>query len=146
MTTWLFRRRLIIWLSLMIFLLVAFLQPFFLGHEKYFGVDARIVCCPIAFVVLPLLGLHLFINRRILKSLIQPRLQKPGRLIIVAALAVVGILDISSGWRSAIAGQSEYFIMPMWAWSWLFTVLIIIHVWLHRRTYVKYFQGRKPDA
>ncbi len=143
MNTWAFRRRLTIWLTTVIFLLVAALQPFFLGHEKYFGVDARIVCCPIAFIVLPLLGLHLYINRRIIKNLIQPRLQKPIRVTVVAAMAVVGVLDISSGWRSAIAGQSEYLVMPMWAWSWLFTILIVIHVWLHRQTFTKYFQGRK---
>ena len=144
--TFLFRRRIILGLTLAICLLVAALQPFFLGYERYFGVDARLVCCPIAFIVLPLLGIHVYINRRILKGLVKPGSQRSRKLIIIGAMAIVGILDISSGWRSAIAGQSEYFLMPMWAWSWIFTVIIAIHIWLHRRTFFKYIRKIKTVA
>jgi hypothetical protein len=143
MAAWLFRRRIIIGLTIAIFLLVAALQPFFLGHERYFGVDARLVCCPIALVVLPLLGIHLYINRQLVRNLVKSATGKPVKLIILVLMAIVGVLDISSGWRSAIAGQSEYLLMPMWAWSWLFTLLIVVHVWMHRKAYARYFQRRK---
>jgi hypothetical protein len=146
MAAWLFRRRIILGLTIAIFLLVAALQPFFLGNEKYFGVDARIICSPIAFVVLPFLGIHLYINRHLLKNLVKTASQKPVKLIVIVLMAGVGVLDISSGWRSVFAGQSEYLLMPMWAWSWLFTLLIVVHVCLHRRAFAKYFQRRKTGT
>ena len=146
MSMLIFRRRVILGLTLAILFLVVAVQPFFLGHETYFGVDARIICCPIAFIVLPFLGIHLYINRHILKSLINVGSKKPIKLAVVIAMLIVGILDISSGWRTAISGQSQYFIMPMWAWSWLFTILIVIHVWLHRRAFIAYILRKKTGT
>jgi hypothetical protein len=143
MVGWVFRRRIIIGLTLATFLLVVALQPFFLGYLTYFGVDARLVCCPIAFVVLPYLGIHIYINRQLLKNLFSRRSQKASRLLVFGAMATVGVLDISSGWRSAISGQSEYLLIPMWAWSWIFTMLIVFHIWLHQGAFTKYFRGKK---
>ncbi len=131
----------VIGLTIVVFLIVASLQPFFLGNEAYFGVDARLICCPIAFLALPLLVIHLYQGWPLFRAAVKKR--KIGRFGLIIGIAIVGIIDISSGWRSAIAGQSEYILIPMWAWSWLFTLLIVVHVWQRRTVFQTYFKRRK---
>ena len=142
------RKIIVICLTIAIFLLVASMQPYFLGNEAYFGIDARLVCCPFAFIALLLLVLHVYVNWPLFIDLFRKGLagtrRRKGifRLSTVIGIFLVGVMDIPSGWRTAIAGQSEYVLMPMWAWSWLFTMLIGIHVWQNRTPFVAYWRKR----
>lgn len=49
------------------FVLIVSLQPFFLGYHYYFGLDARLICMPLAFLVLPFLITHFYQNWKVFK-------------------------------------------------------------------------------
>src|SRR4030042_2969560 len=122
------RRITIVVLTVAVAALVISLQPFFLGQLDIN--TARLVSCPIAFVVLCFLILHFLQNWRLLLALFKNK--KPysaSRLTITLAMTVVGVIDIASGWVTAVSGEEHYLLFPMWGWSWTFTLLVAIHVY-----------------
>jgi hypothetical protein len=115
--------------------LVISLQPFFLGWMNF---DTAIwVCCPIAFIVLVFLIIHFMQNWRLLLALFKTKKSyRVSRLAVTISMVIVGIMDISSGWVSAISGTSHYILLPMWVWSWAFTILIAIHIYQRREVFL----------
>src|SRR4030042_2201637 len=109
------RRITIVVLTVAVAALVISLQPFFLGQLNIS--TARLVSCPIAFIVLCFLILHFMQNWRLLLALFKNK--KPystSRLTITLAMTVIGITDIASGWVNAVSGEEHYLLFPMWVW------------------------------
>jgi len=133
------RRITIVVLTIAVAALVISLQPFFLGQ---LNIDtARLVSCPIAFIVLCFLILHFLQNWRLLLALFKNK--KPysiSRLTVTLAMTVIGITDIASGWVSAVSGEQHYLLFPMWVWSWAFTLLVAIHVYQRRGMFLSYWR------
>ena len=133
------RRITIVVLTVAVAALVISLQPFFLGQLDIN--TARLVSCPIAFVVLCFLILHFLQNWRLLLALFKNK--KPystSRLTITLAMTVVGVIDIASGWVTAVSGEEHYLLFPMWVWSWTFTLLVAIHVYQRRGMFLFYWR------
>jgi hypothetical protein len=133
------RRITILVLTIAIVALVISLQPFFMGQLNIN--TARLVSCPIAFVVLCFLILHFLQNWRLLLALSKNK--KPysiSRLTVTLAMTVVGIIDIASGWFTAVSGEEHYLLFPMWVWSWTFTLLVAIHVYQRRGMFLSYWR------
>src|SRR4030042_2300180 len=125
------RRITIAVLTIAVAALIISLQPFFLGQLDIN--TARLVSCPIAFIVLCFLILHCLQNWRRLLALFKNK--KPysiTRLTVTRAVRVVGVIDIASGWFTAVSGKERYILFPMWVWSWTFTLLVAIHVYQRR--------------
>jgi hypothetical protein len=133
------RRITIAVLTIAVTALVISLQPFFLGRLDIN--TARLVSCPIAFIVLCFLILHCLQNRRLLLALFKNK--KPhsiSRLTVTLAMMVVGVIDIASGWFTAVSGKERYILLPMWVWSWTFTVLVAIHIYQRRQMFLFYWR------
>jgi len=129
------RRITIAVLTIAVAALVISLQPFFLGRLDIN--TARLVSCPIAFVVLCFLILHCLQNWRMLLALFKNK--KPyslSRLTVTLAMTVVGMIDIASGWFTAVSGEERHLLFPMWVWSWTFTLLVAIHVYQRRQVFL----------
>lgn len=126
-------------------LLITSLQPFFLGYNYYFGLDARIICMPLAFLVLPFLFIHIYQNCPLLVSLYRRSINKDRKAKYyfgtTVAMMVIGFTDIVSGWVSGVSGNEKYIIFPMWVWSWSFTILIIIHSYQRRKILFNYLSS-----
>src|SRR4030042_4399625 len=98
------RRITIVVLTVAVAALVISLQPFFLGRLDIN--TARLVSCPIAFVVLCFLILHFLQNWRLLLALFKNKKQHSlSRLTVTLAMIVVGVIDIASGWFPAVSGE-----------------------------------------
>jgi hypothetical protein len=134
------RRITIAVLTIAIVALVISLQPFFLRQLDIN--TARLVSCPIAFIVLCFLILHFLQNWRLLLALFKNK--KPysiSRLTITLAMMLVGVIDIASGWFTAVSGEERYLLLfPMWVWSWTFTLLVAIHVYQRRGMFLAYWR------
>lgn len=133
------RRIAIVVLTVAVAALVISLQPFFLGQLDIN--TARLVSCPIAFIVLCFLILHFLQNWRLLLALFKNK--KPystSRLTVTLAMTVVGVIDIASGWVTAVSGEEHYLLFPMWVWSWTFTLLVAIHVYQRRGMFLSYWR------
>jgi len=133
------RRITIVVLTISVAALVISLQPFFLGQLNIN--TARLVSCPIAFIVLCFLILHFLQNWRLLLALFKNK--KPystSRLTVTLATTVVGVIDIASGWVTAVSGEEHYLLFPMWVWSWTFTLLVAIHVYQRRSMFLSYWR------
>jgi hypothetical protein len=133
------RRVTIAILTVAVATLVISLQPFFLGQLDIN--TARLVSCPIAFIVLCFLILHFLQNRRLLLALFKNK--KPystSRLTVTLAMTVVGVIDIASGWVTAVSGKERYILLPMWVWSWTFTLLVAIHVYQRRQVFLSFWR------
>jgi hypothetical protein len=133
------RRITIAVLTIAVAALVISLQPFFLGQ---LGIDtARLVSCPIAFIVLCFLIVHCLQNWRLLLALFKNK--KPhsiSRLTITLAMMLVGVIDIASGWFTAVSGEERHLLLPMWVWSWTFTILVAIHIYQRRQMFLSYWR------
>lgn len=141
------KQKITIGLAVTCFVLITSLQPFFLGYTYYFGVDARIICMPLAFFVLPFLFIHLYQNWHSLIGLYR-RVKSNDKKAkyyfgTTAAMMVVGFTDIASGWVSGISGNEKYIIFPMWVWSWSFTILIVLHCYQRRKVFLSYLRVAK---
>jgi hypothetical protein len=133
------RRITIVMLTIAVAALVISLQPFFLGQLDIN--TARLVSCPIAFIVLCLLILHFLQNWRLLLALFKnKKTHRISRLTVTLAMTVIGITDIASGWFTAVSGEEHYLLFPMWIWSWTFTLLVAIHVYQRRRVFLSYWK------
>jgi hypothetical protein len=133
------RRITIVVLTISVAALVISLQPFFLGQLNIN--TARLVSCPIAFIVLCFLILHFLQNWRLLLVLFKNK--KPystSRLTVTLATTVVGVIDIVSGWVTAVSGEEHYLLFPMWVWSWTFTLLVAIHIYQRRGMFLAYWR------
>ena len=129
------RRITIAVLTVAVAALVISLQPFFLGQLDIN--TARLVSCPIAFIVLCFLILHCLQNWRLLLALFKNK--KPysiTRLTVTLAMMVVGVIDIASGWFTAVSGRERYILLPMWVWSWAFTILVALHIYQRRQMFL----------
>jgi hypothetical protein len=133
------RRITIVVLTIAVAALVISLQPFFLGQLDIN--TARLVSCPIAFIVLCFLILHFLQNWRLLLALFKNKKSHSiSRLTVTLATTVIGITDIASGWVSAVSGEEHYLLLPMWVWSWTFTLLVAIHVYQRRGVFLSYWR------
>ena len=139
------RRITIAVLTIAVAALVVSLQPFFLGQLDIN--TARLVSCPIAFIVLCFLTLHFLQNWRLLLALFKNK--KPhsvSRLTVTLAMMLVGVIDIASGWFTAVSGKERYILLPMWVWSWTFTLLVAIHVYQRRQMFLSYWRKLNQRA
>jgi len=87
--------------------------------------------------VLCFLILHCLQNWRMLLALFKNK--KPyslSRLTVTLAMTVVGMIDIASGWFTAVSGEERHLLFPMWAWSWTFTLLVAIHIYQRRQVFL----------
>jgi hypothetical protein len=133
------RRITIAVLTISVAALVISLQPFFLGRLDIN--TARLVSSPIAFIVLCFLILHCLQNWRLLLALFKNK--KPystSRLTVTLAMMLVGVIDIASGWFTAISGEERNLLFPMWVWSWTFTILVAIHVYQRRQVFLSFWR------
>jgi len=121
------------------------LQPFFLG--KLDINTARLMSCPIAFIVLCFLILHFLQNWRLLVALFKNKKSyRMSKLTVTLAMMAIGITDIASGWVSAVSGEERYLLFPMWVWSWIFTLLVAIHVYQRRKLFLSYWRKLSQRA
>jgi len=133
------RRITIAVLTIAVVALVISLQPFFLRQLDIN--TARLVSCPIAFIVLCFLILHFLQNWRLLLALFKNKKSYSiSRLTVTLAMTVVGVIDIASGWVTAVSGEERYLLFPMWVWSWTFTLLVAIHVYQRRGIFLSYWR------
>jgi membrane protease YdiL (CAAX protease family) len=132
-------------LTIAVAALVVSLQPFFLG---YLDINtARLMSCPIAFIVLCFLILHFLQNWRLLVSLFKNKKSyRVSRLTVTMLMIVIRITDIASGWVSAVSGEERYLLFPMWVWSWIFTLLVAIHVYQRRKLFLSYWRKLSQRA
>ncbi|MCX6009434.1 MAG: hypothetical protein NTW48_05290 [Chloroflexi bacterium] len=139
------RRITIAVLTIAVAALVVSLQPFFLGQLDIN--TARLVSCPIAFIVLCFLILHFLQNWRLLLALFKNKKSyRMSRLTVTLAMIAIGITDIASGWLSAVSGEEHYILFPMWVWSWTFTLLVAIHVYQRRGVFLSYWRKLSQRA
>jgi magnesium-transporting ATPase (P-type) len=139
------RRITIAVLTIAVAALVVSLQPFFLGQLDIN--TARLVSCPIAFIVLCFLILHFLQNWRLLLALFKNKKSyRMSRLTVTLAMIAIGITDIASGWLSAVSGEEHYILFPMWVWSWIFTLLVAIHVYQRRKLFLSYWRKLSQRA
>ncbi len=139
------RRITVVVLTIAVAALVVSLQPFFLG---YLDINAaRLISLPIAFIVLCFLILHFLQNWRLLVALFKNKKSyRMSRLTVTLAMMAIGIIDIASGWVSAVSGEERYLLFPMWVWSWIFTLLVAIHVYQRRKLFLSYWRKLSQRA
>lgn len=139
------RRITVVVLTISVAALVVSLQPFFLG---YLDINtARLISLPIAFIVLCFLILHFLQNWRLLVSLFKNKKSyRVSRLTVTMLMIVIGAIDITSGWVSAVSGEERYLLFPMWVWSWIFTLLVAIHVYQRRKLFLSYWRKLSQRA
>jgi len=126
-------------MTLSVAALVVSLQPFFLEYMS-FG-TAVLVCCPIAFIVLCFLILHFLQNWRLLLALFKTKKSyRVSRLAVTLTMTAIGVIDISSGWLSALSGDERYILFPMWIWSWTFTLLVVLHIYQRREVFLTHWR------
>jgi len=145
------KAKITIGLAVSCLILIASLQPFYLGHWYYFGIDARLICMPLAFFVLPFLFIHIYQNRSTLASLYRRARKKEKRalyhFVTTVVMLAIGFTDIISGWVSGLSGSERYLFFPMWVWSWAFTLLIFLHAYQRRKQFWAYLRSfRKYGA
>ena len=139
------KRITVVVLTIAVAALVVSLQPFFLG---YLDINAaRLISLPIAFIVLCFLILHFLQNWRLLVSLFKNKKSyRVSRLTVTMLMIVIGAIDIASGWFTAVSGEERYLLFPMWVWSWIFTLLVAIHVYQRRKLFLSYWRKLSQRA
>ena len=129
------RRITIAVLTIAVAALVISLQPFFLGRLDIN--TARLLSCPIAIIVLCFLILHCLQNWRMLLALFKnKKTYRLSRLTVTLAMTVVGVIDIASGWFTAVSGEERPLLLPMWVWSWTLTILVALHIYQRRQMFL----------
>ncbi|HBX24433.1 MAG TPA: hypothetical protein DEF34_12495 [Desulfotomaculum sp.] len=132
------------------FLLIVSLQPFFLGYQYYFGLDARIICMPLAFLVLPFLFTHIYQNWSVFRVRYRKAVAGDRKSVYrfgtTLVMMIIGFIDIASGWVSGVSGAENYLLFPMWVWSWAFSILIFVHAYQRRRLFFSYLSRQGTES
>jgi hypothetical protein len=155
MRKWAARRIVTVALFLITFTLLASMQPVFFGVQTYFGINPLIILLPISFICIILMCLHLYQNWPIMLSWFKKspdknkQKDKIQRMVILIAFILILGYDISSAWYYALkVGIAGAPIETIRLWSWVATLLLIIHVWQRWKLTFSYFRWRskkKPE-
>ena len=143
------KRKVTITLLISNIILLALMQPVFLGVGEYFGIDPRLIIMPVSFLTIIIIVLHLYQNWSLMLSWFKKspdrkkQRDKVLRLVVLMAFMIVLGYDISKAWYEALTSESaEISIESMRIWSWVATGLLAVHVWQRWRLVFSYFKRK----